>query len=134
MKSFIHIGGSYYSIDGILAIHNLIRPAKDILPEMLENVVRYIGDIEADTGLKIKTIKIQDVNESHALEIVHASEEDSILYLIPSNIASSGRELVAAQEFLVDRIASSSEPILEIDDIITEFHTRKNMTDSSENI
>jgi hypothetical protein len=121
VKQFINIGGSHYSVDGILAIHNISRKPRDILPDLLNNVVEYIGNIEEEKHIRIGSIKIEHLMDQFALEIIHLSEQNSIIYTIPENSTVDKKSMDILAQFVVEKIATSNEPILELQEIVDEF-------------
>jgi hypothetical protein len=118
MKQFICIKGIHYSVDGILLIENMKSKATDILPELVQQMVESIDD---DCHPDIASVKFENLN-AFILQIIHLGEPDPIKFTLSSVFIRTKDDCDALQQYVVGRIASSNEPILELEDIVTEYY------------
>ena len=122
MKQFICIHGIHYSVDGILLIESLKGNAKDILPDLVQQIVSSMEEtIDGQMHPNIASIKFENLN-AFCLQIVHIGEEDPIKFTLNSVIIQTQEDCIALQQYVVGKITSSTEPILELEDIITEYY------------
>ena len=121
MKQFICIHGIHYSVDGILLIESLKGNAKDILPELVQQIVDSMDDMDGETHPNVSSIKFENLNAFY-LQIIHLGEQDPIRFTLNPVCIRTKDDCNALQQYVVGRIASSNEPILELEDIITEFY------------
>jgi hypothetical protein len=127
MKQFICIGGSHYSIDGILAIHNIERQPEDRIPDLITQAVNGYREVQNTTGGNVKICSIRIENAIHtqfAIEIIHMAEERSIVYPLGPHVVKNYEEAVLLNQFIVMEIAQSKEPIIELVEIIEKFVQR----------
>ena len=121
MKQFICIKGIHYSVDGILLIESLKGNAKDILPDLVQQIVSSMEEVDGENHPDIASIRFENLN-AFALQIIHLGEQDPIRFPLNLVCIRTKDDCKALQQYVVGRIASSNEPILELEDIVTEYY------------
>lgn len=124
MKQFIRICGIHFSIDGILSMSMKRNIPQDILPGLVNQVIEAIDDLENENDTRVHTVRFENLN-SFSLEIDHMSTTVPIEVLIDEKMhIRNDKDADLLQEYIVMRIATTCEPVIEIEDIIDEYYSR----------
>lgn len=125
MKQFFHINSWYYSLDGIMAIHVDPKTIQDIMSDIMEEVECAICNSK-QTGGKVVLNKLKPGEfEGFLIVIHHDHDENPVCVDIPPRYVKTQEDADAFEQYFVEKISTSNDSIVEVNEIIEDFHQHK---------
>jgi len=123
MKQFIRVDDDYYSTDGILLIRCEKDDPKDILPSMVQNAIQCMEELENEHGTQIGSLTLDNLQQ-YCLVVTHMGEEFDISYPLDEHVVNNDVDADALLQHVVMSVATSDEPVLDLEDIVSHFANR----------
>ena len=120
MKQFFHINYKHYALDSVTGIHVEEKDMADIIADMAYELEEAIDKAKRDK--KPVTLGKIDPKMCQWIIVIDLQGDDSVYANIPEGYIECPCQVDQFQQYFVEKMASSNEPIIEANEIIEDYN------------